>query len=104
MHSGSQASNFNEPEISFNTINQGRNVKSSTSSNTSSGDSSERKLDNITKTASIETDKFNDHTNLSSRGGDKSEIETITLKVTNNTHSSIAESQIPTTGKQSIKF
>merc|ERR1711974_441423 len=39
MHSGSQASNFNEPEISFNTINQGRNVKSSTSSNNSSGDS-----------------------------------------------------------------
>ena len=42
MHSGSQASDFNEPEISFNTLNQSRNIKLSTSSNASEG-SNERK-------------------------------------------------------------
>ena len=104
MHSGSQASNFNEPEISFNTLNQGRNVKSSTSSNNSSGDSSERKIENITKGVSIEKNKFNDHISSSNSGGDDIDVETITLKVPQNTHTSTGESQNTITGKIIVIF
>lgn len=104
MHSGSQVSNFNEPEISFNTLNQGRNVKSSTSSNNSSGDSSERKVDNIMKRASIENNKFNDHISSSNSGGDDIDVETTTHKVSQNTHTSTGESQNTTTGKIILIF
>ena len=104
MHSGPQASNFNEPEISFNTLNQGRPVKTSTSSNNSSGDSSERKIENVTKGITIEKSKFNDHISSSNSGGDDTDIETITLKVPQNTHTSNGESQNSTTGKTSFTF
>ena len=92
MHSGSQASSFNEPEISFNTLNQVRNVKTSTSSN-NSGESSDRKLEiTSTKKTSIDKSKGNENSN-NCRSGDDTTADNVTLIVPHGTYSSSGEIQ-----------
>lgn len=79
MHSGSQAaSGFYKPEISFSSYNQGRSVKTSSSSN-NSGDSSDKKLESSTKNISMEKSQIAvNHDFLNATGVNS---DTITLRV-----------------------
>ena len=79
MHSGSKASDFNEPEISFNNLNQSRNVKLSTSSNTSEG-SNDRKNEALVQKTSIDKTKISYHRDLSNSGSETN-TDIVTLKV-----------------------
>ena len=64
MHSGSHASTLNEPEISFSTLNQGRNVKTSSSS-TNSGEVSDKKPESVNKKVSNEKQNFSENQKVS---------------------------------------
>ena len=102
MHSGSQASDFNEPEISFNTLNQSRNVKLSTSSNASEG-SNERK--NETPGQKISTDKnIVSYNRDRSNSGSETHAEIVTLKVPSKSQTSAGGNQNIETGKISSKI
>ena len=95
MHSGTQAaSSVQKPEISFNSYNQGRSVKTSSSSN-NSGDSSDKKLESFTKIVSM--GKSQDFSN-----GGEVHSDTITLRVHQDTSSSVTEDQQNTTGKNNL--
>ena len=63
-HSGSHASTLNEPEISFSTLNQGRNVKTSSSS-TNSGEVNDKKLESVNKKVSNEKQNFSENQKVS---------------------------------------
>ena len=63
-HSGSHASTLNEPEISFSTLNQGRNVKTSSSS-TNSGEVSDKKLESVNKKVFNEKQNFSENQKVS---------------------------------------
>ena len=97
MHSGSQASDFNEPEISFNTLNQSRNLKLSTSSNASEG-SNERKNETHGQKVSIDKDRIN-YTRELSNSGSETNAEIVTLKVPQKSRTVAGESQNIVTGK-----
>ena len=97
MHSGSQASDFNEPEISFNTLNQVRNVKTSTSSN-ASGDSNERRNENISQNGSTDKNEVCYHQDLSNNGSETN-TEMVKLKVLQRSKETNGENQSYTTGK-----
>ena len=109
MHSGSQASDFNEPEISFNTLNQVRNVKTSTSSNTSC-DSTERRNEIPSQIEPTDKNVVNYHQDLS-KSGDDTNTEMVKLKVTQHSietnrenHSSTIGNQIRVTQGKGLRF
>ena len=96
MHSGSKASDFNEPEISFNNLNQSRNVKLSTSSNTSEA-SNDRKNEALIQKVSTDKTKISYHRDLSNSGSETN-ADIVTLKVPQNSRNVSVEGKADESG------